>query len=602
MATIIDTLIVKLGLDSSGFDNGKKKVDSSLKQSGKSAQEAGKQIKQSGKDGASGFEEVSKSALRFFAVLGGTMAIKNYVVQTIEASDAMGRLAKNMGLTVQTVSSLSNAAEMMGGDAAGMQNSLDMISRAQTELMLTGQSSLIPYLAALGVSLADVRGKALPMNEVLINIGQALKERTPNRQSAFNMGRMMGIDADTLNLILEGRDAVNSMLKSQEAYAAAMAKLSPESRKLNALMTESKQSFKLLGMELLTKAAPAIEMVLKLLSDFGQWARSNQDFVTAFLAAVAGGLIAIGAATIPINTTALAVIGLATAIAALYDDYMTFKKGGDTLIDWKKWEPGISSATKAIKNLVNLIADLMFRAIGLGDMFISVAKGDYAQAFRGAKAFAYGMSKGNGFEPEKDEIESSKPKGVRSPQKSTGSKEKAAFDYFTSQGWTKEQAAGIVSNIKAESKFNPSAVGDSGKAYGIAQWHPDRQSEFKKTFGKDIRQSSFEDQLAFMHHELTAGKERGAGEKLRQARTANEAGAAVSAYYERPRDRTGEMAKRGASAENILRGIPGASMAAGGATAAPTVTNSRTSSTQIENKVGEIHIHTQATNAEGAFK
>ena len=58
-----------------------------------------------------------------------------------------------------------------------------------------------------------------------------------------------------------------------------------------------------------------------------------------------------------------------------------------------------------------------------------------------------------------------------------------AMQYFMSQGWTKEQAAGIVGNIQKESMFNYKALGDNGKAFGLAQWHPDRQANFKKAYG-----------------------------------------------------------------------------------------------------------------------
>ena len=46
-------------------------------------------------------------------------------------------------------------------------------------------------------------------------------------------------------------------------------------------------------------------------------------------------------------------------------------------------------------------------------------------------------------------------------------------------GWNQAQATGIAANIQAESNFKPDASGDGGKAYGIAQWHPDRQQEFQ---------------------------------------------------------------------------------------------------------------------------
>lgn len=128
-----------------------------------------------------------------------------------------------------------------------------------------------------------------------------------------------------------------------------------------------------------------------------------------------------------------------------------------------------------------------------------------------------------------------------------------ALKFFTSNdggNWSPEQAAGIVANLEAESGFKHTAIGDSGKAFGIGQWHPDRQAKFKQKFGKDIRQSSYQEQLAFVNWELN-NNESSAGKKLRQSSTANQAGAIVSRYYERPAAVEAEARKRSSIAQNI---------------------------------------------------
>lgn len=108
-----------------------------------------------------------------------------------------------------------------------------------------------------------------------------------------------------------------------------------------------------------------------------------------------------------------------------------------------------------------------------------------------------------------------------------------AMDFFTSKGWTKEQAAGIVGNLMIESNLKTNAVGDNGKAYGIAQWHPDRQANFARWKGKDIRESTFEEQLEFVNYELTQGTEQRAGSMIKSARDAAQAAQLVDKYYER---------------------------------------------------------------------
>jgi hypothetical protein len=100
-------------------------------------------------------------------------------------------------------------------------------------------------------------------------------------------------------------------------------------------------------------------------------------------------------------------------------------------------------------------------------------------------------------------------------------------------GWSYENAVGIVTNILAESSGRTDAVGDGGLAYGLAQWHPDRQAEFKKLFGHDIRQSTRLEQLKFIDWELKH-TEAGAGQRLMAEHTAGGSAGAFSQYYERP--------------------------------------------------------------------
>jgi hypothetical protein len=130
-----------------------------------------------------------------------------------------------------------------------------------------------------------------------------------------------------------------------------------------------------------------------------------------------------------------------------------------------------------------------------------------------------------------------------------------AQSYFMSQGWSRAQAAGIAANLAQESSWNIHEVGDSGQARGIGQWHPNRQAIFRKVIGTDVGQASFQQQLAFVDWELK-NSERAAGERLRGTRTAAEAGAAVSQYYERPADREREAGKRASAAAQLYAASP----------------------------------------------
>lgn len=128
-----------------------------------------------------------------------------------------------------------------------------------------------------------------------------------------------------------------------------------------------------------------------------------------------------------------------------------------------------------------------------------------------------------------------------------------AMNYFMGQGWTRAQAAGIVANLDAESGMEANIrQHGGGPGYGLAQWEGPRQADFRAWAGHDIQSSTFEEQLRFVQHELTTS-ERGAGNRLRGATSAADAGAIVCRYYERPANVTEDSAHRAQLATRIFQ-------------------------------------------------
>lgn len=111
-------------------------------------------------------------------------------------------------------------------------------------------------------------------------------------------------------------------------------------------------------------------------------------------------------------------------------------------------------------------------------------------------------------------------------------------------GWNVYAGYGIASNAYQESSFDPDAVGDGGKAYGLFQWHGDRQAVFRELFGKPIQESNATEQLKFLDWELR-NTERRAGDAMKAVKNAYEAGAQFSRLFERPKLAEVEAERRG---------------------------------------------------------
>lgn len=108
---------------------------------------------------------------------------------------------------------------------------------------------------------------------------------------------------------------------------------------------------------------------------------------------------------------------------------------------------------------------------------------------------------------------------------------RAAWDFWKSKGLADHQVAGILGNIKAESAFNPLAVGDGGNAFGLYQ-HNDRRNNLFAAIGGKGNLSDSMAQHEFAYRELM-GPENRAWQALLASRDTRSATAAF-AGFERP--------------------------------------------------------------------
>jgi hypothetical protein len=137
----------------------------------------------------------------------------------------------------------------------------------------------------------------------------------------------------------------------------------------------------------------------------------------------------------------------------------------------------------------------------------------------------------------------------------TEDRAKYAKQFFIGKGWTPTQADGIVGNLMQESGFRNDVLsgkiyGDSGKSGYVAQWNGQRLKNLFHFAGTE--NPSFDQQLGFVHHELTQGDERSTGQKLAKANDLYSATAAAIGY-ERPSGYSPATPERGNGWANRLK-------------------------------------------------
>lgn len=108
------------------------------------------------------------------------------------------------------------------------------------------------------------------------------------------------------------------------------------------------------------------------------------------------------------------------------------------------------------------------------------------------------------------------------------------IDGLVKRGMAPHIAAGFAMNFVDESGLNPTAVGDNGNAYGLAQLNGPRMKDLKRyaaSVGQPI--SNPEVQMDHLMYEVN-GPEAAAWNHISKARNQQEAAVAVLNYFERP--------------------------------------------------------------------
>ncbi|MDE1138196.1 MAG: hypothetical protein PW999_00785 [Paraburkholderia tropica] len=98
MATIVDALIVTLGLDATAFKRGKAEATQTTKKLTAEELRAAKEIEARNKKAADSFRAVRNELLALLALFTAGLGIKEFTEQTIKGAIATGQLARDLGM------------------------------------------------------------------------------------------------------------------------------------------------------------------------------------------------------------------------------------------------------------------------------------------------------------------------------------------------------------------------------------------------------------------------------------------------------------------------------------------------------------------------
>ncbi|HGK3861095.1 TPA: transglycosylase SLT domain-containing protein [Klebsiella pneumoniae] len=371
-----------------------------------------------------GFKVDEAGARKFDAVVAGTtlkaielgvkveaaaLSVVAFTAKIASGLDDLYWASQRTGATVEGIKQIGYAVSQVGGSVDGARGSLENLAR-----FMRNNPGAEGFLNRLGVQTRDASGNMRDMATIFTGVGQRLSSMPYYRANQY--AQMLGLDENTLMAMRRGIGQFSgeyTAMAKAIGYNADVAAVSS-----NKFMT-SLRSFGLMagmardkiGSSLADGLAgsldrlrrqilenfPKIEgaitagvkgvlwfgeiigrvvyRLIQLTGDIINWWKSlsteTRQVIEVFGALmIAWRLLNSAFAMSPIGR----VIMLGAALIGLYDDYRTWKEGGQSLIDWGKWDPGIKYAQKAFASLSKDFGGIYLKVRDLGSAILDLGK------------------------------------------------------------------------------------------------------------------------------------------------------------------------------------------------------------------------------------
>lgn len=291
-ATVIDALLITLGLDTSDFRKGQKDVSDDLKKQREDAKKTAKEMAEQGKKAAAFFGSIKTELLALTGVTVTAGGLMSLVKNTTSSLMDLSIQSKALGMTARELDGFGKAAESAGSSFERITAALQGFQAAKQGSLFGDTSSPIfsgmRMLTALTGDTFDVYSKdAKSLARSYLESLRKVKDPNIRRQ----IGAMGGFDDATIQRNQEGRflPDVDRLTKSSGITDAS----TKGAKEFTAAWAELNQSLETTKNQFYTFLIPYVRDFNVVLRDLSNWMKSHPEEmkqkVDAFFGAIESG-------------------------------------------------------------------------------------------------------------------------------------------------------------------------------------------------------------------------------------------------------------------------------------------------------------------------
>lgn len=234
--TIVDSLVVELGLDPSNFSAKSRTAIDDLKKLEQAGDKRSKAIQEGAKKESESLRALTGTALELFAVFTGATGIKDFVVNTIQAGASVGRLSRAIGVSATEITKWQGVAREFGSTGENMAGAFKSLSDVFTAWQVGGPEA--PAIMQI-FRVINTEAERLDKNNAKTidgtkGVNAALLATADNLKiihdlagdknlAAYLAGKIPGMDAGLFDALIQGSDKLAQTMQRVTGWTDAEA-------------------------------------------------------------------------------------------------------------------------------------------------------------------------------------------------------------------------------------------------------------------------------------------------------------------------------------------------------------------------------------------
>lgn len=328
MATVIDSLFIELGLDTSKFDTAQKKSIEQLRKFDEISTKTSKNTQLETKRTTEGFNKATDSLIAFGTAFVGIQGFTSFASALTTTNAALGRNANLFSMSGRELDAWGGVLKSVGGDASTFQASIQAMQSGVAGIKL-GDAAILTPLARLGAL------GSIDINKGTIDIyklSDALKSfREANgEQLTFTLAQQLGMNKETFMVLEQGSGIVRNLYDENYKLSGINKVNTDQAQKLQTEWGLVSQAFTGAENKIMDHLYPSLSSLVtetkNAIITFSQWDEQLGGFLSK-TGALSGSLLALASvmkviSLIPgpvgfvakVASVALAAAGIGTAV------------------------------------------------------------------------------------------------------------------------------------------------------------------------------------------------------------------------------------------------------------------------------------------------